>query len=496
MNLAQNLERTARARGRSAALTSGDRVTTFGELDRDSRRVAGLLAARGVRPGDHVGLVVPNVPEFAALYYGILRLGAVAVPTNPLLGERETQQHVEDSGVRTLVAWSMSSEHVLPAARSVGADVLLLESGGLDTLLGDARAFDRVEPRAAGDTAVILYTSGTTGRPRGAELTHGNLVRNCEVVVNDLLQLTSEDVVFGGLPLFDSFGQTVGLNAAVRAGACLALLTRFDGAAALRTLQDQRVTVMQGVPMTYAAILEQADGVDHDLHRLRVGVSGGVSMPVDVLLGFEEAFDCLVLEGYGLTETSPVVSFNCRDRRRVGSIGMPVKGVELRVVDDEGAEVEDGDPGEILVRGHNVMKGYWGRPEDTATTVVDGWLRTGDVGVRDEDGFFYVVDRTTELIRRGGRTVYPREIEEVLQEHPDVVEAAVIGLSHPTLGEDVGAAVTLRPDARTTGDELRDFVRGRVAPHKHLRIVDVVDEIPKTATGKILKREIRLETRA
>jgi long-chain acyl-CoA synthetase len=219
-------------------------------------------------------------------------------------------------------------------------------------------------------------------------------------------------------------------------------------------------------------------------------------MPVSVLLGFEEAFDCLVLEGYGLSETSPVVSFNRRDRRRVGSIGMPVAGVDLRVVDDDGVEVEDGEPGEILVRGHNVMKGYWGRPADTAATLVDGWLHTGDVGVRDEDGFFHVVDRTTELINRGGQQVYPRQIEEVLQEHPDVVEAAVIGLSHPTLGSEVGAVVTLRPHASTTGAELRDYVRGRVAPHEYPRIVDVVDEIPKTATGKILKREIRLETPA
>ena len=496
MNLAENLERTARARGRSAALTAGDRVTTFGELVRDSRRVAGLLDSRGVRPDDHVGLVVPNVPEFAALYYGILRLGAVVVPTNPLLGEEEMTQHLEDSGVGLLVAWWTTRDHVVPAARTLGIDALLVGPGASGDLWGDAPELDRVEPRGAGDTAVILHTSGTTGRPKGAELTHGNLVRNCEVVVNDLLQLTSEDVVFGGLPLFHSFGQTVGLNAAVRAGACLTLLARFDGAAALRALQDQRVTVMEGVPTMYAAMLQQPDRADHDLSRLRVGISGGAPMPVRVLLGFEEAFDCLVLEGYGLTETSPVVSFNRRDRRRVGSIGLPVTGVQLRVVDDHGVEVEDGEPGEILVRGHNVMKGYWGRPEETADAVVDGWLRTGDVGVRDEDGFFYVVDRTTELINRGGHKVYPREVEEALQEHPDVVEAAVIGLAHPTLGAEVGAVVTLRPDASTTGAELCEFVRGRVAPHAYPRIVDVVDEIPKTATGKVLKRAIRLETRA
>ncbi len=496
MNLAENLARTARARGRSAALTAGDRVTTFGELDRDSRRVAGFLAARGVRPGDRVGVVVPNVPEFAALYYGILRLGAVVVPTDPLLGQQGMEQHLEDSGVRILVAWATTREDVGPAARAVGAEALLLEAGGLGRLVGDAPAYDRVEPVAAGDTAVILSTSGTTGEPKGVELTHANLLRNCEVVVNDLLQLTSEDVVFGGLPLFHALGQTVGLNAAIRAGACLALLTRFSGAAALRTLQDQRVTVMQGVPAMYAAMLHEPHRSDHDLSRLRVGVSIGAPLSVEVLLGFEEAFTCLVLEGYGLSESSPVATFNRRDRRRVGSIGLPVKGVELRVVDDGGSDVEDGEPGEILVRGHNVMKAYWGRPDDTAATVVDGWLRTGDLGLRDEDGFFYLVGRKRELIHRGADLVYPREVEEVLHDHPDVLEAAVIGPPHPTLGGEVGAVVTLRPFATATESELLDFVRSRVAAHKCPRTVDVVDEIPRTATGNILKRAIRLETRA
>lgn len=496
MNLAENLDRTARARGRSAAMTVGDEATSFAELDLWSRGVAGLLADHGVMTGDRVGLVLPNVPEFAALYYGILRLGAVVVPMNPLLKEREVRHHLEDSGARLVVAWASSVEAVAPAARSLGVVMLVLVPSGLPELVEGFSRLDGVETRDAGDTAVILYTSGTTGRPKGAELTHGNLRRNTEVVVNDLLQLTTEDVVFGGLPLFHSFGQTAGLNAAVRAGACLAMLARFDGEAALRTLQDQRVTVMEGVPTMYAAMLHHPRRADYDLSRLRVCVSGGAAMPVEVLLGFEEAFECLVLEGYGLSETSPVASFNRMGRRRVGSIGMPVKGVELRVVDEAGSDVEDGEPGEILVRGHNVMKGYWDRPAETAATIVDGWLRTGDVGLRDEDGFFYVVDRLKELINRGGYKVYPREVEEVLYEHPDVVEAAVIGVPHPTLGEEVRAVVTLRPLATATEGELRDFVKGKVAAYKYPRTVDIVDELPKTATGKILKRAIRLETRA
>jgi long-chain acyl-CoA synthetase len=342
---------------------------------------------------------------------------------------------------------------------------------------------------------VILYTSGTTGAPKGVELTHGNLLRNCEVVVNDLLQLTSEDVVFGGLPLFHAFGQTLGLNAAVRAGACLVLLDRFSGEAALRTLHDQRVTVVEGTPAMYAEMLRDRHGSEHDLSRLRMGVTGGAAMPVGVLLGFEEAFECLVLETYGLSESSPVAAFNRRDLRRVGSVGMPVTGVELRVVDGEGSQVEDGEPGEILVRGHNVMKAYWGRPDATTSAVVDGWLRTGDVGLRDEDGFFHVVDRKEELISRGGHTVCPREIEEILHEHPDVLEAAVIGVPHATLGQEVCAVVTVRPLGGATGSDLRDFVKSRVADHKYPRTVDVVDDIPRTATGTVLKRALRVETR-
>ena len=496
VNLAENLERTARARGRSAALTVDDRVTTFAELDRDSRAVAGLLTSRGVLPRDRVGIVLPDVPEFAALYYGVLRVGAIVVPLDPGLAEPEVTACLRETGMRLLVAWSTTWPDVERPARAVGVETLVLEQGTFRELVGDAPASGRLVPSAPGDTAVIQYTAGTTGPPRGAELTHGNLLRNCEVVVNDLLQLTSEDVVFGGLPLAHAFGQTAGLNAAVRTGACLALLPRFEPAAALRTLQERHVTVVQGEPATYAALLGHPRHPDSDLSRLRVGISVGAAMSVDVLLGFEEAFDCLVLEGYGLSEAAPWVSFNRRDHRRVGSVGRPATGVELRVVDDAGRDVEDGEPGEFLVRGHGVMTGYWDRPEDTAAAVVGGWLRTGDVGTRDDDGFLYLMDRRQDLITRDGHRVYPREVEEVLHEHPDVVDAAVIGRPHPTLGEEIGAVVTLRPHARTTGGDLREFVKARVTSHKYPRTVDIVDALPMTVTGKILKRAIRLETRA
>ena len=301
----------------------------------------------------------------------------------------------------------------------------------------------------------------------------------------DLFAIGPDDVVMGCLPLFHSFGQTCGLNAAVTAGACLTLIPRFDPVAALKVIERDRVTVFEGVPTMYVAMLNAGPEVA-DTSTLRTCVSGGAALPVEVLRGFEETFEATILEGYGLSETSPVATFNVPDRRRPGSIGTPVDGVELTLVN-----VENG-VGEIAVRGHNVMKGYWRRPEATAEAVVDGWFHTGDMARRDEDGFYYIVDRKKDLIIRGGFNVYPREVEEVLYEHPAVLEAAVIGAPHPTHGEEVVAAVALRADAEATPEELRDHVKARVAAYKYPRRVWLVDALPKGPTGKVLKREITI----
>jgi long-chain acyl-CoA synthetase len=338
---------------------------------------------------------------------------------------------------------------------------------------------------------VILYTSGTTGRPKGAELTQANLARNTEVMRTDLIHLVADDVIFGGLPLFHSFGQTCTLNTAVASGACLTLLPRFAPGEALQIMAGHRVTVFAGVPTMYVALLAQPGRAAYDLSELRVCVSGGAALPVEVQRRFEEAFGCPVLEGYGLSETSPVASFNHPDReRKPGSIGTPIRGVQMRVVDSRGDEVPRGEIGEIVIRGHNVMKGYWRKPEETAEAIQDGWFRTGDLGRVDADGYFMIVDRKKDMIIRGGYNVYPREIEEVLYEHPAVAEAAVIGLPHRALGEEVGAAVTLKPGADATAGELRDYVKAQVAAYKYPRKVWIVDELPKGPTGKILKREI------
>ena len=338
---------------------------------------------------------------------------------------------------------------------------------------------------------MVLYTSGTTGRPKGAELTHANLRRNADVVANDLLGLSFDDVLMGCLPLYHSFGQTAALNAAMFVGASLSLLPRFNSAQALQIMQRDRVTVFLGVPTMYSALLEVPDRGGYDLGSLRACVSGGAALPVEVLAAFERAFGCVILEGYGLSETSPVACFNRLDARRPGTVGLPIDGVEIRLLADDWSDVPAGQPGEIAIRGHNVMKGYWNLPAATAEVLsADGWFRTGDIGALSDDGFLSIVDRKKSLIIRGGLNIYPREIEEVLYEHPDVVEAAVIGVRHATLGEEVGAAVVIRAGATATEDEVRAYVKERVAPYKYPRHVWFVAELPKTATGKIQRKDV------
>jgi long-chain acyl-CoA synthetase len=338
----------------------------------------------------------------------------------------------------------------------------------------------------ADDTAVILYTSGTTGKPKGAELTHANLRRNVEVAAG-LFDLGDDGVTLGALPLFHSFGQTCGLNATVFSGGCLTLIPRFDPTKALEIIQRDKVTVFEGVPTMYAAMLNVADADSYDTSSLEICVSGGAAMPVEIMRGFEERFGCKVLEGYGLSETSPIASFNHPDReRKPGSIGTPIDGVEMKLADEQ-----DG-VGEIAIRGHNVMKGYWRNPEATNEVMRDGWFHTGDLAQVDDDGYFFIVDRKKDMIIRGGYNVYPREIEEVLYEHPAVREAAVVGVPHDELGEEVGAAVALKDGAEVSADELQAFVKDQVAAYKYPRRIWFVDELPKGPTGKILKREIEV----
>ncbi len=490
-NLAQNLTTSAQRYPDSPALRIDEVVITYAELDEATARVAGLLREHGIEPGDRVGIMLPNVPEFAIAYYGVLRAGGVVVPMNILLKQREVEFYLGDPEAKLIFAWHEFADAARKGAAAAGAECIVVEPVAFGQLLGNVEPVEEVVDRVARDTAVILYTSGTTGKPKGAELTHSNLAINADVS-KALFSLDHEDVVLGALPLFHAFGQTCALNATVSAGASLSLIPRFAPDKALATIERDRVTVFEGVPTMFSALLHYPDRGRFDVSTLRVCVSGGAALPVEVLRGFEQAFDCIILEGYGLSETSPVACFNHPDReRKPGSIGTPIEGVEMKLVDDHRQQAAAGEAGEIAIRGHNVMKGYWNRPEATAEAIdSDGWFYSGDIARIDEDGCYFIVDRKKELIIRGGYNVYPREIEEVLYEHPAVREAAVIGIPHAELGEEVGAAVALKDGAEVTESDIRDYVKANVAAYKYPRHVWFVEELPKGPTGKILKRAI------
>ena len=513
LNLAVLLEDSARNVPDRVAVACGPARLTYAELDAEASQVAGALAARGIGPGDRVALSCPNLPCFPVVYYGILKAGATVVPLNILLTEREIAYHLQDAAARAYFCFEGTAE--LPVGRAGRAAfdrtgscehfVLLTArpdaaspSPGTETLAGFTHRQPAAFTSAATsetDTAVILYTSGTTGQPKGAELTHSNVVHNA-LLANRLFDVHPHDVHLLVLPLFHSFGQIVQMNAGFAARATIVLLPRFDAATVLELMQAGQVTLFAGVPTMYHALLNCQETGRFDTGkiaaRMRVAVSGGAALPMEVMRRFEERFGVPILEGYGLSETSPVATFNRLDRpRRPGSVGLPVWGVQVRIIRDDGSAAGDGEPGEIAIRGHNVMKGYFGRPEATAQAIDrDGWFRTGDIGTRDADGYLYVVDRKKDMIIRGGFNVYPRELEEVLLTHPAVSLAAVTGVPHPSHGEEVKAFVVRAPGAELTQAGLIAWCKQNMAAYKYPRLVEFRGSLPMTATGKILKREL------
>jgi len=492
-NLASILTETAERSPDRVAIKLDDFELSYQLLNEATARVAGLLESKGVEPGDRVGIMLPNVPHFPVAFYGALRAGAVVVPMNVLLKGREVEFYLKDPEAKVVFAWHDFAEAAEQGADAAGAEAILVKPGEFEQMLFEQEADHGVADRGGDDTAVILYTSGTTGTPKGAELTHDNLLSNVDTILSTLFEMHDDDVVLGALPFFHVFGLTCGLNSSVKAGAMLTLLPRFEPDRALEIFARDRVTIFQGVPTMYVAMLHADTADEADTSSLRLCVSGGSAMPGEVLRSFEAKFGCKILEGYGLSETSPVASFNHPDReRKVGSIGTPVAGVEMKVVDDDGNEVEQGEVGEIVIKGPNVMKGYWRKPDETGKAIVDGWFHTGDMAKVDEEGFFFIVDRKKEMILRGGYNVYPREIEEVLYEHPCVAEAAVVGVADDKMGEEVGAAVVLKKGEDVSADDLRAYVKERVASYKYPRPIWFVDELPKGPTGKILKREVEV----
>jgi long-chain acyl-CoA synthetase len=492
-NLASIVTASAARDAAAPAVRLGGRTLTYGDLDDRSARLATLLRERGMERGDRVGVMLPNVPEFPIAYYGVLRAGGIVVPMNVLLKRREIAFYLEDSGAKILLAWHGFLDEAREGAAEAGTELIGVEPEAFEATLDALEPSPEVVDTDAEDTAVILYTSGTTGKPKGAELSHRNLDQNSEIISRTTLLIGAGDVVLGALPLFHTFGQTVAMNASMRVGACLTLVPKFDPGEALATIDRDGVTHFYGVPTMYGALLHHPEREKFDTSTLRLCKTGGASMPVEVLHGFEKAFGTELIEGYGLSETSPVASSGHPNQvRKPGSIGTPIEQVEMKIFDENDAEVPQGEVGEIVIRGHNIMKGYWGRPDATAEAIRGGWFHSGDLGREDEDGFFFVVDRKKDMIIRGGYNVYPREVEELLYEHPAIREAAVLGVPHPEWGEEVGAAVVLEPGEELAPEEISAWVREQIAAYKYPRVVWFLDELPKGPTGKIVKREIEV----
>ncbi|MFN8097878.1 MAG: long-chain fatty acid--CoA ligase [Dermatophilaceae bacterium] len=495
-NLATNLVNTATAHPSNTAIAINGTHIPYAALLGAAAKVAGELAAAGIEPGDRVALILPNVPAYPVTFFGALLAGATVVPMNPLLKSGEIDFFFTDSGAKVAFVWPDFVEEATKGAVNSGTRIVVCDPmGPVAGQLAAAEPVTQPVERADEDTAVILYTSGTTGRPKGAELTHRNIHLNAHRSAQVILEISDSDILMGCLPLFHVFGLTVGLQAAVLTGASLALIPRFDPAAAIKTIQDEKVTVMLGVPTMYAAILHHPDGDTMDASSLRTCASGGSAMPAEVQRAFEKKFNCLILEGYGLSETSPVASFNMPDRpTKSGTIGVAIPGCEMKLLDESGNEVGVGGVGEIAIRGDNVMKGYWANPEATAEAIPDGWFRTGDMATVDDEGYYTIVDRKKDLILRGGMNVYPREVEELIYTHPDVLEVAVVAIPDDLLGENVGAAVALKPGATTTVEEIQEWTKERIAAYKYPRKVWLVDDLPKGPTGKILRREVHPPT--
>lgn len=501
-NLAGILEDSAARYPERTAIVFGELRLTYAQVDAAASQIANLLVERGVRPGDKVALSMPNLPYFTFAYYGILKAGATVVPLNVLLKAREVAYHLQDSDAKAFVAFEGTPE--LPigdAARAAVREVpevelLIVDPARELPWAGQPPRFDAVATDED-DTAVVLYTSGTTGRPKGAELRHRNM-RDNVLIDTELFGASADrpDTFLCVLPLFHSFGQTVIQNGALAYGGTIVMLPRFEPAAALRLMLSEDVTFFGGVPTMYWALLGALDDsvdVAKLARNLRVAVSGGSALPREVHRAFQERFGVTILEGYGLSETSPVASFSRLGQEpRPGSIGVPVPGVEMRLVDGDGSEVPgDADSiGEIAIKGHNVMKGYYKRPEATDEVLQDGWFRTGDLGRKDADGWYYIVDRAKDMIIRGGFNVYPREIEELLMEHPAVSLVAVVGVPHTTHGEEIKAVVVRKAGVEVSEEELVGWGKERLAAYKYPRVVEFVEALPMTSTGKILKREI------
>ncbi|THE12642.1 fatty acid--CoA ligase family protein [Bacillus timonensis] len=511
MNLSSRLGETAKKYFDKPAYIFQGNISTYAELDGAVSKFASGLEQLGIKKGDHIALVLGNTPHFVIGFYGALRVGATVIPINPIYTPDEIGYIVNNGDVRAVIMLDLlvplfekmnqhlpKVEHLIVCETSPGANNELDVSKL--SIYPKLKSFTEVVDTGNlpfpgpvledDDVAVILYTSGTTGKPKGAMLTHLNLYSNARDVA-DYLKISKEDQVITTLPMFHVFCLTVALNAPLMSGGTMLIVPKFSPKEIFKLAKEYEATVFAGVPTMYNFLLQYPEGNPDDLSSLRLCISGGAAMPVALLKGFEQKFNVLVSEGYGLSEASPVTCFNPLDRpRKPGSIGTNIVNVENKIVDENGDEVPEGQVGELIVRGPNVMKGYYKMPEESDAALRNGWLYTGDLARMDDEGYFYIVDRKKDMIIVGGYNVYPREVEEVLYNHPDIVEAAVLGVPDPEQGEAVHCYVVKKnPDL--TEDDLLVYCREHLAKYKLPSKIEFIEELPKNTTGKILRRALK-----
>ncbi|MGO2139021.1 MAG: AMP-binding protein [Leucobacter sp.] len=503
LSVASILSESAIRHADRPAVFYNSEAITYRELWDQTRAYAGALRARGVGKGDRVAIMIPNVPDFPRAYYAVLALGAIVVPIHLLLKAEEISRMLHDAGADLFIASATSLAEAAPAAAEAGVPLMTVllpaaAPGDFARLEAEAAAAEpirRIEPTGPLDAATILFTSGTTGTPKGAVGSHLSIVEQVHSGLIDGVQVSNQDVTFGGLPLFHTFGQTSVLNMAFRAGSAVILMPRFDGDQALELMVKHQATVFVGVPTMYVGLVEAARRTDAR-PPLRFANSGGAALPVALLEAFEQAFGVPPHEGYGLTETAPTVTVNTFGKPTIaGTVGETLWGVEVAVADPDAEGridliEDDGVLGEIVVRGHNVFKGYVGREEATKEAVVDGWFRTGDLGTY-ADGILTIVDRKKDMILRSGYNVYPTEVEAALARHPKVAATAVFGVDDEVKGQEIHAAVLPREGAEIDPDEIIEFAKEHVASYKYPRFVHIVEELPLGASGKVLKRELQ-----
>lgn len=498
LNLNENLKNSAERYPSNIAYTFLYQSTTYADLDNEVDCVAAGLSSIGIRKGDKVALLLGNCPEFVTAYYGILRAGAVVVPINPTYTSAEISYILSNSHAKAVITDSPLESTISPLKEQLEHLKMVIYTESIKSELSWEVLFQETNDIFVGpsihedDLAVILYTSGTTGKPKGAMLSHRNMASNVESL-SKLTEFTEGDRMITVLPMFHVFSLSVCINMPIACGATIVIVPKFSPAEVIKTIRREKATLFAGVPTMFSFMLQLPETTAADFSSIRACFSGGASIPVELLHRFEEKYNVQIIEGYGLSETAPVTAFNpLRGTRKPGSVGIDIPDVKNKVVDPDGMEVPRGEVGELIVKGPNVMMGYLGMPEATFSALKDGWFYTGDLARMDEEGYIYIVDRKKDMILVGGYNVYPREVEEVLYQHPAIVEAAVIGITDTEYGEIVKAFVVSNDECLTM-DDILYFCQDKLAKYKLPKLVEFMNELPKNSTGKILRRALRVE---